>query len=115
MRRIMSASSLVLQARRKSGLTQSALAERMGLPQSVVARLERPGSNPTWETVSRALAAAGHELRLHRLGAGAGEGLDLQQLKVRLELSPVERLRLFQDSHENLSRLVANARRHDAD
>jgi transcriptional regulator with XRE-family HTH domain len=113
----MSASSLVLQARRKSGLTQSALAARMGLPQSVVARLERPGSNPTWETVSRALAAAGHELRLHshRLGAGAGEGLDLQQLKVRLELSPAERLRLFQDSHENLSKLVANARQLDVD
>ena len=112
----MSASSLLLQARETSGLTQSALAERMGLPQSVVARLERPGSNPTWDTVTRALAAAGHELKLQKLRTPPpAAGLDLGQLRIRLELSPAERLRLFQDSHANLSELVASARRHDAD
>lgn len=110
----MFASSVIREARRKSGLTQSALAARMGLPQSVVARLERPGSNPTWETVTRALAAAGHELKLHKLTATDSEGLDLAQLRIRRELSPAERLRLFEDSHENLGRLVASARRRDA-
>jgi len=28
----------------------------------VIARLERPGSNPTWETVSKALDECGREL-----------------------------------------------------
>ena len=110
----MSPSSLVREARTASGLTQSALAARMGLPQSVVARLERPGSNPTWDTVARALAATGHELNLRKLRASA-QGLDLGQLRVRLGLTPAERLRLFQDSHENLGQLVAKARRRDAD
>lgn len=109
----MSASSLIRKARRASGLTQSALAARMGLPQSVVARLERPGSNPTWDTVTRALAASGHELKLHELTVPES-GLDLGQLRVRLDLSPSERLRLFQDSHESLGHLVASARRSDA-
>ncbi len=107
-----SAASLVRQARRASGLTQSALAARMGLPQSVVARLERPGSNPTWDTVTRALAASGHELELHEL-TGSDRGLDLGALRVRLALSPIERLRLFQESHESLGKLVAGARRSD--
>ena len=86
----------------------------MGLPQSVVSRLERPGSNPTWETVARALAATGHELNLRKLHAN-GSDLDLGQLRIRLGLTPAERLRLFQDSHENLGQLVATARRRDAD
>jgi len=49
-------------ARREAGLTQASLASRMGVPQSVVARLERPGSNPTWETMERALDACGKQI-----------------------------------------------------
>lgn len=105
----MQAAGLVREARRAAGLTQQALAARLGVPQSVVARLERPGSNPTWETLSGALAAAGHELRLSPRRPRAG--LDHDQLRQRLALTPTERLRLFQESHESLAGLLASARR----
>jgi transcriptional regulator with XRE-family HTH domain len=108
----MEASALVRQARRDSGLTQAALAARLGMPQSVVARLERSGSNPTWDTLSRTLSATGHRLELRR--SAASVDLDLDQLRRRLALTPADRLRLFQESQHELERLRMRARRRDA-
>lgn len=51
-------------ARRRAGLTQAEIAGRLGKAQSAVAQLERTGSNPTVETLRRALAATGHDLSL---------------------------------------------------
>jgi transcriptional regulator with XRE-family HTH domain len=107
------AASLLRTARREAGLTQQALASRLGVPQSVVARMERPGSNPTWDTVSATLVATGHELRLVRRRSQAS--IDLDQIRLRLRLSPAERLRLFQESHRHVADLVATARRQRAD
>ena len=59
---ILQAASIIRDARRGAGLTQASLASRLGVPQSVIARLEAPGSNPTWETVGRALEACGRDL-----------------------------------------------------
>ncbi|HWF53321.1 MAG TPA: helix-turn-helix transcriptional regulator [Solirubrobacteraceae bacterium] len=59
---MLQAATAIRDARRAAGLSQASLASRLGVPQSVVARLERPGSNPTWETVSQALDACGREL-----------------------------------------------------
>lgn len=105
------AASLIRQARREAGLSQTSLASRLGLPQSVVARMERPGSNPTWATVSAALRVTGHTLELRRWRAAPFAELDLGQLRERLALTPAERLRLFQDSQRNLERLRSSARR----
>jgi transcriptional regulator with XRE-family HTH domain len=114
MGRMLQASTVIRDARRAAGLTQAGLASRMGVAQSVVARLEAPGSNPTWETVSRALRAAGHELSLAQRSRPQAE-LDLAQLRERLRLTPGERLRAFESSQRNLRALTAKASRRHRD
>lgn len=55
---------LIRTARRRAGVTQAVLAARAGMTQPEVARLERPGSNPTAHTLTRLLGAAGQRLEL---------------------------------------------------
>jgi transcriptional regulator with XRE-family HTH domain len=100
-------SQMLRQARLDAGLTQSALATRLGVSQPIVARLERPSANPTWETLIRALRATGHDVQLTKRHAVP---LDEGQLRERLALTPAERLRMFQDSHDSLDRLRGAAR-----
>ncbi len=54
---------VVRNARRQAGLSQRDLARRARTAQSVVARIEAGTTSPTWDTLSRLLAAAGFELR----------------------------------------------------
>ncbi len=54
--------ALVRDARLRAGLSQRALARRAQTAQSVVARIERGQTSPTWETLTRLLAAAGFDL-----------------------------------------------------
>jgi transcriptional regulator with XRE-family HTH domain len=93
-------------------MTQAQLADRLGTSQPVVARLERRDANPTWETLVRALRAAGHDVRLVPVDGPAVE-VDLDQLRERLAMAPAERLRTFQESQRSLERLRARARRRD--
>jgi transcriptional regulator with XRE-family HTH domain len=95
-------------ARLDAGLTQAALAARLGVSQPIVARLESSGANPTWATLVRALRATGHDVRLTKRPAVS---VDEAQLRERLALAPAERLRTFQSSHENLERLRLTARK----
>ena len=46
-------------ARRKTGLTQSEVAIRMGTSQAAVARLESGKINPSWDVISRFAEAVG--------------------------------------------------------
>ena len=55
-------SVLVRDARLRAGLTQRELARRAETAQSVVARIERRQTSPTWETLTRLLSAAGFDL-----------------------------------------------------
>ena len=103
----MEASYLIRRARADAGLTQIGLAARMGVPQSVVARLESPGSNPTWRTLASALGAMGYEIELRK---GPRPERDLGQLRARLALSPAERLAVFEESQASLQELTATAR-----
>jgi transcriptional regulator with XRE-family HTH domain len=57
-------SSVLVEARRRAGLTQRQLAERAKTAQSVVANIERGKANPTLETIGRLLDAAGFDLRV---------------------------------------------------
>jgi transcriptional regulator with XRE-family HTH domain len=100
------ASTLLRTARRRADLTQAQLAERAGLTQAEVARLERAGSNPTAATLERLLRATGHRLELRRLDA-----VDETQLRERLELTAAERLAAFEASQRNLLSLTRGARR----
>jgi len=54
----------IRQARAAAGLTQAALAKKMGVAQQQVARLEDPDYNPTVESLERAANALGAELRI---------------------------------------------------
>lgn len=51
-------------ARTEAKLTQAELAKRSGLAQQMIARLERPTSNPTVETLAKVAAALGTTLEL---------------------------------------------------
>jgi transcriptional regulator with XRE-family HTH domain len=106
----MTPAALVRAARRSAGLTQAQLAERLGTTQPVIARLERPGANPTFETVQRALDVAGFEIELRATQRSAVAEVDESQIAERLRLSPAERLRTFEASHRNLAALLAVAR-----
>ena len=46
-------------ARRKKGLTQADVVERMGTSQAAVARLESGRMNPSWAVIQRFAAAVG--------------------------------------------------------
>jgi transcriptional regulator with XRE-family HTH domain len=104
-----SSAMLIRKARADAGLTQSQLAERAGLTQSAIARLERGGANPTIATLDNVIAASGHRLVLvaeqHRPSVDEG------QLLERLALTPAERLANFTASSHSLGRLVRGARR----
>ncbi len=56
------ASELLRQARQRAGLSQRTLAQRAGTSQSVVARIEGGSTSPSWETLTRLVAAAGFDL-----------------------------------------------------
>jgi len=85
------AASLLKDARNRAGLTQMELGLRLGISQAAVARLERPGVNPTLATLEDALWATGHRLELDVSARGAG--VDESLIRQQLELTPAERIR----------------------
>jgi uncharacterized protein len=99
------AAELIRESRQAAGLTQGELAARMRTTQTAVARLERPGANPTVATLGRALAAAGRQLELG--SSPRPPAVDLPQLLRHMRMSPAERLAAHQAAHENLRSLVA--------
>jgi transcriptional regulator with XRE-family HTH domain len=78
----------VNQARRAAGLTQRELAQRAGVPQAAVARIERGQQVPRADTLARLLDACGFELRL---APKRGAGVDRSLIAHWLSLSPAER------------------------
>ena len=58
---------LLRTAREKAGLTQTQLAERLGITQQAVARAEGWASNPTVDLMNRWARACGHRLEIHVL------------------------------------------------
>jgi len=61
-----SPSSALLQlARMKAGMSQRELAERAGVPVTMISAYERDQRQPTLSTLLRLLRAAGFDLRLH--------------------------------------------------
>lgn len=87
----MSPSVLIRDARTAAGLTQAELAERAGVTQSEIARLERGGGNPTFLTLERVLHAAGHRLELTAVEQGL-RTVDETLIEQQLALTPAERV-----------------------
>jgi transcriptional regulator with XRE-family HTH domain len=81
---------LLKEARRRAGLTQRELAERLGTTQSSIARIESGVVSPTFATLRSAIEACGFEIRV-----GLGEpDLETDSLfNQTLALSPAERIR----------------------
>jgi len=101
------AADLLIEARRRAGLSQRELARRARTVQSVVARVESGTTNPSWQTLSRLLAAAGFDLRT-RLDVRPVRGSHMLSDVTRiLALTPEQRLREL----GNASRLLAVVRR----
>lgn len=103
----MNIGEVVRQARRRAGLSQRALAERTGLPQSTVARIESGFVDPRTTTVVRLLAACGEELEVvPRLGIG----IDRTIIRPLLDLTPQERLEHAAAAGRNVGALKRSLR-----
>jgi transcriptional regulator with XRE-family HTH domain len=105
----MSPATVIRDARRRAGLTQAELGARLGLSQAAIAKLERPGANPTVETLARAVGATGHRLELSTVERLPS--VDESLIASYLRMSPADRLRAFMSSHESLARLRATTKR----
>lgn len=100
--------TLVRSARTDAGLTQAALAKRLGTTQTAVARLERRGANPTVATLRKALNAADHRLELAAVPRPSS--VDLPQLIRHMMMTPAERLAAHQTAYDGMRELVGKRR-----
>ena len=99
---------LLRKARRLAGLTQRSLAERAGVPQSTVGRIETGALHPRTDTLIRLLHASGHQLEL---GPRLGVGVDRGQIRERLALTPRQRLEDLTNAAAAIRRLRGRARK----
>ncbi len=81
--------NLVREARKRAGLTQVELAERAGVPQSTVARVESGARTPSTDLVERLVRATGYEIRV---GLGEPDPETAGLFERTLRRSPQERL-----------------------
>ena len=65
-------------------MTQAELGRRLGMSQAAVARLERPGANPTVATLDRLMHATGHRLEMTAAENGASVDESLIAANIRL-------------------------------
>ena len=84
---------MIREARRRAGLTQRELAERMRTTQSAVARLERGRTEPSYEHVVDAVRACGLELVPQLLPA---DDADWSVASTNLSVDPDTRVRRHQ-------------------
>jgi transcriptional regulator with XRE-family HTH domain len=80
---------LVKEARLRAGLTQAALAERLGTTQPVIARWETGTSEPAFKTVVEAIRACDLDLRVEMVPYDEHDTLLVDE---RLALSPAQRV-----------------------
>lgn len=102
----MSTGSLIREARKAEGLTQAALARRLGITQPSVARLEAAGDEVTVATLQRALNAMGRALALQVVDQKSS--IDETLLHSTLRLTPDQRLQRFKQWYDNMQAI-----RHD--
>lgn len=103
------AATAIRRARQEAGLTQVDLAGRLGTSQAAIARLERPGANPTVGNLRKTLAATGQALELRTVPRPSS--VDLPQLIRHMRLTPAERLAAHQAGYDNLRKLMSSVER----
>ena len=94
-------------ARRRAGLSQRQLAERAGVAQPMVARIESGGVRPRVDTLERLLRACGETLEVRPV---RGIGIDRSLIRNLLALSPGERLRVATLEARNIDRFLSARR-----
>jgi len=94
-------------ARRLAGLTQRQLADRAGVAQATVGRIESGQITPRVDTLENLLRAAGQELAP---SPRPGTGVDRTQIRELLRLTPGKRLELAAADAIGLGRLDAQAK-----
>jgi transcriptional regulator with XRE-family HTH domain len=88
-------------------MTQRHLAERTGIPQSSIARIERGVTVPRVDTLQRLLRATGNEIEVE---ARLGEGVDRSVMRGLLRLTPDERGRAAMQAGQSFASFRAEAR-----
>lgn len=102
------AARVLRQARKRAGLTQRALAEKAGVPQSQIAKIESGAVVPRVDTLDRLLEVCGEGLEsLPRLGIGVDRTLAQELLK----LTPAERVKTVAIEGKRMARRMAGFRR----
>lgn len=101
----MSTGSLIRGARMADGLTQVQLARRLGITQPSIARIEAAGDEVSVATLKRALNAMGRGLVLQAVKQAPS--YDETLLRQNLELTPAQRIRVFEDFHADAGDLAA--------
>ena len=105
----MNAARSLRQARRRAGLTQRDLAQRTGVAQPTIARIEGGHEVPQVDTLERLLRACGESLEVL---PAAGAGVDRSSIRVLLARTPAERIATLVKEAPTLERLSkARARR----
>lgn len=103
----MKPSQLLLQARRRAGLTQRELARRTDVPQSTVARIETEAIDPRATTLDALLRECGDDLDSRpRLGIG----VDRTLIRSMLEMTPEQRFDYAVASSRNVQELAKTIR-----
>ena len=95
----MNSARFVYFARLKAGLTQRQLAERAGISQPAIAKIESGRSSPRVDTLTRLLKPCGFRLTIE---PQRGVGVDRTAMRELLRLTPEERLELAAIEGRNL-------------
>ena len=103
----MDAATILREARHRAGLSQRALAERAGVPQPTVARIESRSVAPRFDTLDKLLQVCGRMLVIARR---PGAGVDRSPIRAMLAMTPAERMRIAALEGRNLDRLLNGAR-----
>lgn len=99
----MAAWAILREARARARLSQRALAQRAGIAQSEIARIEAGRQEPAYRTLERLVRAAGFDLKVDLV---PHDDHDERLIEAMLDLSVDERL----DSLERHAELLASAR-----
>lgn len=99
----MTAAQLLRFARRKACLTQRQLAERSGISQPAIAKIESGRASSRVDTLVRLLKACGFRLAIE---AERGVGVDRTSIRELLGLTPEQRLELAAVEGRHLESLV---------
>jgi transcriptional regulator with XRE-family HTH domain len=94
--------SIVRFSRLRAGLTQNELAERAGISQPALARIESGRISPRIDTLDRILRECGMSLEAV---PRAGEGIDRSTIRRMLRLTPKQRLQTAAREARNLAAL----------